>query len=100
MNNTNKILYIGGVGTGSIYFRSPDFKGIISVLRVNGAKLDLFADSLLRKNIETYNTCEGIECKNDGVCISTQNNFGYKCHCSDLYYGSFCEKRKDCIGNG
>ena len=92
-NKSNRILYVGGVKQSHSNLILPDFKGIISHFKLNDKKLDLFSDSHEKKNINVFNTCHNVNCKNNGICITSQNDLGFRCKCFESYEGVFCEKK-------
>ena len=93
LNKTNRILYLGGISQSHSNLILPDFKGIISHLKLNEKKLDLFSDSYEKKNVNSFNTCHNVDCENSGICITTQNDIGFRCKCVESYEGVFCERK-------
>ncbi len=90
---TNNILYIGKSTEKSIKVIHAAF----SSLSINDIKVDLIHDSLNLNNIKFLNTCQNVECKNNGYCFINQNLKGFKCNCKKSYYGEYCENVKQCF---
>ena len=97
-NQTNKIFYLGS--NLNVKDNINNFNGAFSSLIINDINIDLVYDSLQLKNIKYLNTCYDKKCKNNGICIPTQNRLGFRCKCKKSFYGDFCESLKQCYGSG
>ena len=99
LDNTNRILYLGGIDSTATTssgnaFITPDFKGIVSIFKIDQAHIDFFSSAVVKskKNVHAFNTCHNVNCQNGGVCITTQNDVGFRCKCGEANRGQFCEK--------
>lgn len=90
---TNHVLYIGK----SIESSTGVINAAFSSLIINDFKVDLIHDSFDIMNIKFLNTCQNVECKNNGYCFISQNLKGFKCNCKKPYYGEYCENLKQCF---
>ena len=52
------------------------------------------------KPAEASNECASNPCQNGGICIAANVHEGFKCDCTDYYYGASCQyKDRFCMNN-
>lgn len=95
----NSIVYVGGPAPSSTY---SYFRGCLKEMRIGDILLPFFdqevaktaapeyfkVDSLTEVDSSACILCYELECKNNGVCLSPEMDFG--CNCSTGFEGQYC----------
>lgn len=90
-----KILNLGKINFKNNHLSSnySAFKGSMSNLSINSKKIEMEDEAIINKNIKWTTNCSNKKCGENGICISKQNEIGFKCHCFEsVWNGTNCEK--------
>ena len=98
----NSLLWLGGLANREHILNTTinGFNGLITHLVVNGYKINILINTVVRKNITSLNSCE-IEnkCSSGEQCVSSQNRNGYTYFCfNQMKNDSQCQAIPDCKG--